>query len=117
MKVKLKEILETTQQFQKLVEVDFPVAISYRLRRLVDKLNPIIASYNVKRDELIKKFGTKTKDGVYTVKDKDKLVKFREQEEILGEIEESIEFTPISIEELGDVKISPNLLVSWAFTD
>jgi len=117
MKVKLKDILETTQVFQKLVEVDFPVAISYRLRRLVDKLNPIIASYNVKRDELIKKYGTKTKDGVYTVKDKDKLIKFREQEEILGNLEEDIEFTPISISDLGDIKISPAFLISWVFTE
>jgi hypothetical protein len=116
MKIALHEIVNSVEPIRELQKVDFPVKISYKIKRLVDKLNPILETYNTKKNDLIKEYGTET-DGKLGVTDPEKLPLFLEKHNELVTVEEEVDFEPIKIEELGDVKVAPEKLVSFMFTE
>jgi hypothetical protein len=104
------------------MEKDLPVKVSYRIKRLIDKLNPITKVYDEKRVELIKEYGDKVVDEKTgeentQVKDPEKIKQFMEKVNELQSVEEEVEFDKIDIEELGDVKIAPKDLVAFLFKD
>ena len=132
MKVKLSQIInavnvtkeEPKSQLAKLQEKGFPIKISYRIKRLADKLQPVLDSYNSKREELIKEFGEEyevEKDGktekVFGVKDPEKLKLFVAKFNELVEIEEEIDFEPISISLVENVEVSAKDLPDFIFVE
>lgn len=122
MKITIKEILENVESLKLLMEKDLPVKVSYRIKRLIDKLNPITKVYDEKRVELIKEYGDKVVDEKTgeentQVKDPEKIKQFMEKVNDLQSLEEEVEFDKIGIEELGDVKIAPKDLVAFLFKD
>lgn len=116
LKIKLHEIVNSVESIKDLQKVDFPVKVSYKIKRLVDKLNPILEAYNTKKNELIKEYGTET-DGKITVTDPEKFKLFIEKHTELVEVDEEIDFEPLKLEELGDVKIAPEKLASFMFAE
>ena len=115
MKVKLHQIVNSAESLKSLLEIKLPAKISYRLKRLVNKLDPILATYNEKRNELVKEFGEEQEDKSIKVADEAKLKLFLEKLNEVLEIEEEIDFELINIEDLGDVVIAPKDLVEWIF--
>jgi len=114
MKVKLHQIVNSAEPLKTLIEVKLPVKISYRLKRLVNKLAPILTTYNEKRNELVKEFGEVQEDKNIKVTE-EKLKPFLEKLNEVLEVEEEIDFELINIEDLGDVVIAPKDLVEWIF--
>ena len=114
-KVSLNEIVSSVDSLRALQEVKFPVKISYRIMRLVNKLDPILKSYNEKRDALIKELGEKNEEGNFQVKDPEKLKLFAEKLSELLTTEEEIDFVKINVEDLGEVSVEPKLLVNFIF--
>lgn len=130
MKVKLKDIISSAtptqedeknhieakpSQLQELLATKFPVKVSYRLSRLANKLEPILKSYEENRQTLVKEFGDKQPDDTFAVTNPKKLKTFFTKLEELQAVEEDIDFDKISIDELGNVLIEPNLLVNFIF--
>lgn len=99
-----------------LQSISFPIKVSYRIKRIVDKLEPIIKAYNDKRNELIKEFGELQADKT-TIKivDPAKYNLFSEKLNELLTTEEEIDFEKISIEQVGDIDIPVKLLVNFIF--
>ncbi len=115
MKLKLKQIVDSKKQIQDLLEIKLPVKISYRINKLVNKLDPELVIYENKRNELIKELGEKV-EGTETVQVKtENIPKFIEEMNILNDIDVEVDFEKIKVEDLGDIQIAPKDLVDWLF--
>jgi len=115
MKLKLSEIVNNVDSLKALQEIKLPIKVSYRLMRLVNKLDPVYKSYDDKRNELVKEFGDEDKDGNIAVKDPKKIKLFFAKLAELLAIEEEIDFTPFKIDELGDINVEPKLISNFLF--
>ncbi len=118
MKIRLEDIVSNVSNIQELQELELPTKVSYRLKRLVDKLTPILKTYGENRTKLFEKFGEKNEKGEWEIKnDSPKIKDFTKEHKELLEIEEEIEFEKISVETLGAIKVKPRLLVEFIFTE
>jgi len=131
MKIKLRDIVNSwtnipenkdtgteaeTSPIENLLKADFKFKVSYRIRRLTDKLQAILDTYNLQRQELIKKFGEKDEEtGNFTVKDPEKLKEFWKELNEMLDVEEEIEFDKIKQEEVEDVKLKAKDIVNFIF--
>lgn len=117
MNIKLSEILENAENIRLLQELKLPIKVSYRIKRLVDKISPIFNTYNDNRESLIKELGEedpKTKIfSVTKLNEKEFFAKIKE----LKEVEEEVDYKPIKISELGEMNIEPKLLISFIFEE
>jgi single-stranded DNA-specific DHH superfamily exonuclease len=114
MKIKLEKIVNSVEQLKGLQQETMPVKVSYRIKRLIDKLSPILKTYEEKRNDLVKEFGEENEDKSFQVK-KENLDEFYKKLNEVLEIEEEVEFEPINIEELGDTKLKPVQIPDWLF--
>ena len=115
MKIKVKDIVNNVKHIENLSKItSMPIKVSYRIKRLTDKIAPIIDTYNKKRNELIISLGEKNEGDSYTISEVNTKI-FEQEHDKLLEIEEDINFTSIKVEELGDITIAPELLVNWIF--
>jgi hypothetical protein len=118
MKLKLEEIVNSTDQLKALLDVKLPVKVSYSIKRLVDKINPILTTFEAKRNDLIKEYGDENEDGSMQVKDSEKINTYFEKLKELLLVEEEIDWLgPISLTELGDIALEPKNIVSWIFAE
>lgn len=109
MTISLKELLESVDSLSKLINKELPVKAAYRLGRLTKAVRSELDQFNLTRNTLLKKYG-KEKDGQYQIDTEDK----KAQESFNKEIDELLnleikinDYEKISIEELGDIKLSP----------
>lgn len=98
-----------------LQDINFPVKVSYKIKRLIDKLAPILKTYDEKRNDLIKELGEKQEDGSTKITDIEKIKLFYEKLNELLSTEEEVEFDKIKVEELGDIAVSSKLLLDFVF--
>lgn len=115
MKVKLRSIIDNLDNIKELQDVELPTKVSYRIKRLLDKLQPALDTYNKERIALIHKFGEedpKTKE--WKVKE-EKLQEFYSELQKLLDVEEEVEFNKVKEEELENIKIKTRLLVDFIF--
>lgn len=117
MKIKLEEIIKASSALVELQRYSLPVKISYRLKRLLDRLTPILKSYDEKRVELVKEFGEQNEKKEFEVRDPEKLKLFHEKHNELLEFEEEVEFDKIKIKELGNINIPAKDLVDFVFEE
>lgn len=108
MKLTLKELLQNVESLGKLLNKELPVKTAYRLGKLSKALQSELDQFNLTRNNLIKKYG-KEKDGQYQIDpdDKEALEKFNKEIEELLSVEINIDvYDPISVDELGEIKLS-----------
>lgn len=106
MELTIEKIVIANNVIDNIKEVKLPAKISFRLGRLSDKLTPITIHYNKLRNELITaKYGQPNSDDntKFTVLEENAAKFLIELNEILQSKEDIGQFTPISIEEFGDV--------------
>jgi len=116
MKIKIGDIVSSIEGVKQLQEINFPVKVSYRLMRLVNKLQTELNSYEEKRIDLIKKYGDAPDEkGAINVTDPEKIALFRKDLQEIFDLEVDIDFEPIKIDDAGDVKIPAKLLVNFIF--
>ena|SRR3990167_284432 len=117
MKTKLGVIVSDLENLKELQAIKMPVKISYRLKRLVYKLQPILKSYDEKRNELVKEFGEEDEEKkIWNVK-KESLPEFYAKLQELLDTDEEIDFEKIKIGELGGIEIAPKLLIDFIFEE
>lgn len=117
MKLKLSEIVNNEKGIEALAAVELPIKISYNIKRLIRKIRPELDTYIEARNSLITELGEedpKTKN--ITVKPENSQEYARRLGELL-DVEVEIDFEPIKISDLGDIKVSSNALVEWMFEE
>lgn len=102
MKVKLIDIYSSVGSLNKLIDEPLPAKISFKLMKLLNQLNQEVKLIEDQRTKLIKKFAGE--EGT-TVKDENKEQFIKELTEILEEFVD-ISWEPVSIDALGDIKMS-----------
>jgi hypothetical protein len=109
MELTLKQLVEKSESLGKLLNKELPIRSAYRLGRLSNAIKSELEQYDIHRNLLIKKYG-KEKDGQISIDPKDKLAidKFvKDNDELLSVSVKIDSYNPISINELGDIKLSP----------
>ena len=111
MKFTLAEIKLMSSSLSKLVHLDLPIRISYRLSKLLNFFDKEIMTVENARRGLVKKYASDNKDeeGMRVAKEHEE--EFRVEFEKLLTEEVEFAFEPISIDELGNIKMSPMDLV------
>lgn len=113
---KEKGINAEKSSFQVLLSANLPVKFSYKIKRLGDKLEPILKAYNEKRNELIVEYGEKQEDGTVLVKDLEKQKLFFSKIKELLDTEEDLDFEKIKTSDVEDVIIPAKDLIDFIFT-
>lgn len=119
--MKLQTIINSTQSLRNLMAEKLPIKVSYRLSKLVIKIQPELTVYDEQRMKLVKELGTE-ENGSWVVSPEN-ITKFTDELAKLQELEvdlkfgEDKEFEKISMEDLGDIKISSEDMVNlnWLF--
>ncbi len=117
-KIKLQDIISHEASLVKLLEIKLPVKASYRIKRLIDKLQPELKTFVEKRMELFKEYGVHDEEkDTYSVENISKSAREEFDSKIIEllELEVNIDFEKLKIDELGDVKIEPKLLIDFVF--
>lgn len=102
-KIKLKELRDITGSLAKLVTMDLPVKISYRMTKIAKLIKNELQEVEDQRTELVKKYGEKTEQGLMV---KEKIEEFnKEFNEFLDE-EIEISYIPVNLSSIEDRKLS-----------
>lgn len=116
MKILLSDIISNSNNLIALQNVKFPLLVSYKISRLVDKLNPDVTTFSEKKNALIKEIGEFNEETQeYTIKDPEKVKLFTGQIEELLKMEIEVDFEKIKIADCGNVEIEPKLLLPFIF--
>ena len=127
MKFTLNEAIEMTEGLNEILTKEVTVKAAYWLARFLEKVSSEMKAMEKARMKLIEKYAEKDKDGKLLFrKDKDgntlseyevssdNLAKFSKEFEELKAEEFEIDFSPIKIDQLGDIKLKPLTLVQLA---
>ncbi|GAG09607.1 unnamed protein product [marine sediment metagenome] len=126
MKFNLNEIIAMQTGLNEILTKELPVKTAYWLARFVDKMTSESKAMESARVKLAEKYAIKDKDGKFVYKkgkDKKELLpqqfdftktnadKFQKEFAELGEVEFDVDFKPIKLDQLGDIKLKPTTLV------
>ena len=126
MKFTLNEVRGMTAGLDAILAKELPVKTSYWLARFLDKVSSEMKASETARIKLAEKLSKKDKDGKFLFKKdkdgkelepqqydftKDNNEKFQTEFAELGKEEFEIDFKPITLEQLGDIKLKPIVLV------
>jgi hypothetical protein len=105
--VTLGQLFVAAPALRKLLNADLPIATSYKLGKLFHQVESELKHYDQERDKLIAKHGTPVADqpGQFTF-DPDAALAFNQEIATLNAIPVELSFEPVSIEKLGDIKMT-----------
>lgn len=112
MKLSNRVVFNSVEALNKLNNLELPVKVAYAVKKNVDALNVQIKFISERRNELIEKHG---KDGKIEITNKEAVLAFNKDFNDVLDIEEDIEVKAISIDELGDAKLSSADLDALSF--
>jgi hypothetical protein len=101
MKVTIEKVLDAKESMGKLLQKDLPIKSSFKLSRLVKKLNEELEVFNEKRKDLFKKFGKELEDGRYHLGEEVAEDYNNNLKELLS-VEIEIDFEPLKVDQLGE---------------
>jgi|GEM_PF-5186324 len=107
MNVKLKVILEAAPVLQKVSSFSLPAKVSYNIMRNTRKIEHELKPFEETRLKLVDKFGTVGDDGRTKVTPENMELFYKEVATMLEE-DVDIDIRLIKINDLQDVKLSPN---------
>ena len=120
MKITLREADLISTGLKELLEREIPAKVSYWLARFLEKITKELTAMEKARMNLAKQYADKDESGELLIVDNqykfndDNMAKFaKEFEELLIE-EFDVDFKPIRIDDLGDIKLKPITLVQLA---
>lgn len=107
-KVKLADIVNSSNGLSNILKKELPIKAAYWLSRLMSKLDSEIKQFNLNRDNLIKKYGKETEHGEIRVDPDDKVnfEKFQKEFNDLVDIEIEVDINKIPLSLFGDVNVS-----------
>jgi len=111
MKLALGDIRLMKDPMIKLLDEPLPIKIAWKLTKLVKVFDKELGEIEEFRVNLIKKMGVSGEDGSIKVPD-DKMEEFIEEFNELLQNEVEVDFEPIEVEQLGDIKIDTQSLIA-----
>ncbi len=113
MKLTLSEVYGLVRGLPRLTDKELPIKISFRLLKLLKSCSGEIETLEKSRIKLVKKYAEEGSEDKQEFKVADeKKNEFQEEFNILLGEEVEIDFEPIGIEELGEISLATNDLIS-----
>ena len=113
--MKIKTILENIGAINNLMTQTLPAKEAYKLKRLVDKLKPVLEIYNEQKDKLITKYGEKDKDKHFINEKSPRWAEYMAEYTKLVEVEEDIKYEKLSLSALDGLKVLPTDISDFVF--
>lgn len=110
MQLTLRELKEIERSLDKLLGADLPINISYRFTRVTKQIQSELKHFQESFQKLVKKYGETKQEK--TLVPTEKVEEFNAEVDKLMKEEIAIDFTPICIDDLGDIKLSAIDLVN-----
>jgi hypothetical protein len=105
MEITLGELLNGKEPLEKLVNLEINIRTAFRLSKVITKVNTELQLFEEKRMELVNKYGTADDDGNVTVS-QENIAAFQNELGELISLEVALDFEPVDIDEIGDVKMT-----------
>jgi len=116
MKITINKLVESVPDLKAILATKLPIKVAYRINKLVNnQIERELKQYDEARISLVNKYGDKDEKGDLKVTDPEKIKEFMKELNELLAMEIELDFTPIKVEELGDVQVEPKSLVSFLF--
>ena len=124
MKITLDTVLKSFDGLEKISKLKLPVAVSFKVGKIIKALNAELEVYNETRKKRIQELGEVTKDHEgkptknYQVTEANLLVWEKEHKELV-EREVEINIHPLKLSDLGDEKLEPTVFaeLDWLITE
>jgi hypothetical protein len=116
MKVKLGDVYVSVGVLNKILDTELPVTVSYKMMKLVNKLNEELKTVEEQRVKLVKKYSSSTENTV----SEDNKNNFLQEFSTLLESEIDLDWEKIALKTLDkDIKLSVNDLskVQYLFSE
>lgn len=117
MKLSTKKLLEINAGVTCVIDQpvkELPTVFKFRLLGIKKSLEPHVANFNMIRDDLVRKYGKKSEDGMTYLNDKEDPEEFKkfskELDDILS-VETEVDICKIKAEEVFDLQIASDDLV------
>jgi hypothetical protein len=107
--MKLKQIYQSIEALQLLMEERLPIKTAYNIARILRKVNGELELFDQQKNSLIKELGEE-KDGGFIVKPEN-IQEFNNKINELLDVEVE-DFNKILLSSLGDIKIASKVLIS-----
>lgn len=122
MKIKLHKIVDSSEAVNKLLGLELPAKVSFKVAKTAKKISETYTMYEETRTALIKKLGTEGEvEGDFKIdpKDKETIQKFTNELNELRLSEEEIDIEPLDENALDGVSIDPRTLIQleWLFQE
>ena len=111
MKVKLEKIVNGKAALSKLLNEPLPIKASYRLSKIIRKVESELKDFEAKRFELIKKYGAEDQEKQTWTVIPENVETFTKEINDLLSLEISLELDALHVEELGNASISATELL------
>lgn len=120
MRIKNSNLLSAVQPLQELLKQDLPVAVGWPITKAIKKLNETITTFHEYRTKIIEKYAKKDDKGKPVAKDGQyvfecELTEMNAEIKQLLDQESEVAIEPVSVAAFGDVKITPQILISAEF--
>lgn len=110
MKITLGELLNGKPALEKLVNLEISIKTAYKLSRIINKLNNELQNFEDQRQKLVSKYGEPEENGNVIVTQENMEAFSNELNELIN-LEIELAYEPVSLEELGDVKMRASELM------
>lgn len=107
MKLTIKEILEASPILKKITSFPLSAKVSYNIVRNMRKIEHEIKPFEESRLQLVHKYGKESEDGKISVTEENLENFYRDVASLLEE-EVEVDIRPIKIDQLEEVKLTPN---------
>lgn len=112
MKLTLGEIYGLTRGLQKITNKELPIRVSYRICKFMTLCAVEMEILEKSRVKLVDKYAAPDEENKEKQVSEENRTKFQEEFSTLLQEEVEIEFEPILIDDLGDISLSTNDVIS-----
>jgi hypothetical protein len=113
-KLNIEDVVMMHENINFLLELNLPIKKSYKIGNLINIIRDKFFDFDQKRQDLVRKYGEVNKDkGEVRVASENMEIFTNELKGLLF-VDFAIDFDPISIDDLGDVKVSTKQMAIFA---
>lgn len=107
MKLTIKQVIEAAPVLKKITSFSMPAKASYNIMRNMRKIEQEIKPFEESRLQLVHKYGKETEPGKVTVAEENLEAFYKDVASLLDE-EIEVDIRPVKIDQLNEVKLTPN---------
>ena len=118
-KVKLNDIVNATETFNKIIRQPFKGSLAFKIARLARELDKEMQTFNTERQKIIQKYGEKDENGELVVDekglvnfDKTNLKEINEEFDSLLNTELEINADKLPMDSIDNFEITPQEIIS-----